>query len=408
MKSANSIRTMFALGLILIGLLGCGKIFISSKSQAKIIQFSVNGAESTASTSSNSIFRSVSGLRGANYVRLSPVDGWHSTFGVDRYDAARAQKALNDLAASGYNSVRVFIDVTSDTGTSAKMSAPGINEKYLNNLFDFLRYAQSKNIFVIITSQWSPQNYAIYYKNLSNGVGGLNGMYLNPQHVNSNIKFFEDLAKAIQGASLANAVLAFDLHNEGEFRNNESPLNSRTGTFKAPNGKSYSLASADERQAMLDDAVIHWINLTAAAIHSQIPNVLITQSVFSPFLVRGTERVAFRLVAIEKSSVDYLDAHIYAQNTSDIDTEIAELGVRSLVQQKPMIVGEMGFLSNKSVAEGDSLIRATYQKTCQSGFSGWLFWTWDSDEQTDWRNLVKDNGALNGVFAPVARACTHI
>jgi hypothetical protein len=64
--------------------------------------------------------------QGSNYIRLAPqVDTfgrrqvYHSTFIVGEYDAARAERALARMAASGYNTVRIFLNNTCAQGCSA-------------------------------------------------------------------------------------------------------------------------------------------------------------------------------------------------------------------------------------------------------------------------------------------------
>jgi hypothetical protein len=41
--------------------------------------------------------------------------------------------------------------------------------------------------------------------------------------------------------------------------------------------------------------------------------------------------------------------------------------------------------------------------SCQYGFDGWLLWTWDSDEQTDFYNGLADDSLINEALAPANR-----
>jgi hypothetical protein len=305
------------------------------------------------------------------------------------------------MSADGYKLVRVFVSVATDDGIVSQQSGATLDERYLANLKDFLAYARSSGISVVITTQWAPENYVRTDRNPVNSIGGMNGLYLNPKILSANLRFFRDLAAAIRAASLDSAIYAFDLHNEGEFNSSEAPLNSNQW-FRAPNGASYNLGTFGEKQRLMVDSVAHWIHWARESIRSQMPNVLITQSVFSPFLVRGSSRVPFRLAAIEAAAVDYLDAHVYAQNPDELDAELNGLGVGALTKNKRLVVGELGALQSKSIPDSVKLVRAMFDKTCRSGFSAWMFWTWDSHEQTNWHNLSQEGGALNGVFAPVS------
>jgi len=44
--------------------------------------------------------------------------------------------------------------------------------------------------------------------------------------------------------------------------------------------------------------------------------------------------------------------------------------------------------------------------SCSRGFSGWVFWTWDTEEDAIQRlffSMSYDRGAINGVLAPIVR-----
>ncbi len=85
------------------------------------------------------------------------------------------------------------------------------------------------------------------YASQDNGVGGVNGLYLIPMYVQGNAAFFSSLAKAVVGAGLDDTVFAYDLVNEGEFDMNEPPLSRTSGSFVAPNGAAYDMASVNEK-----------------------------------------------------------------------------------------------------------------------------------------------------------------
>jgi hypothetical protein len=46
---------------------------------------------------------------------------------------------------------------------------------------------------------------------------------------------------------------------------------------------------------------------------------------------------------------------------------------------------------------------ALQRESCAYGISGWVLWTWDTTEQTDFWNARDDNGALERALAPTER-----
>lgn len=86
--------------------------------------------------------------RGFSYIRLN-ADGWHNTFEPGAYDSARAESMLADLASSGFNTTRVFIDETIGPGSVASFEATELSPAYMANVFDFLGRARGHEIYVV-------------------------------------------------------------------------------------------------------------------------------------------------------------------------------------------------------------------------------------------------------------------
>jgi hypothetical protein len=75
------------------------------------------------------------------------------------------------------------------------------------------------------------------------------------------------------------------------------------------------------------------------------------------------------------------------------------------MQKKPIIMGEFGgeisrFSSIQAAAE---TLRDWQVESCNYGFDGWIFWTWDLNEQPDFFNALMQEGAINGIIAPINR-----
>jgi hypothetical protein len=73
--------------------------------------------------------------------------------------------------------------------------------------------------------------------------------------------------------------------------------------------------------------------------------------------------------------------------------------------QKPVLMGEFGAARGSyATAAGAALALHDGQVgSCNYGFDGWLLWTWDTDEQTDFYNGLADGGLINQALAPANR-----
>jgi hypothetical protein len=75
------------------------------------------------------------------------------------------------------------------------------------------------------------------------------------------------------------------------------------------------------------------------------------------------------------------------------------------MQAKPIIMGEFGG-EIKRFASLDSAAQTFINwqvDSCNYGFDGWLFWTWDLNEQPDFFNALMGNGQIENVLAPITR-----
>jgi hypothetical protein len=76
-----------------------------------------------------------------------------------------------------------------------------------------------------------------------------------------------------------------------------------------------------------------------------------------------------------------------------------------VMQAKPIIMGEFGGKKSnfESIFDFAQAIVDWQVESCGYGFDGWIYWTWDTNEQADFFNALMENGAVNGVLAPVVR-----
>ena len=108
--------------------------------------------------------------------------------------------------------------------------------------------------------------------------------------------------------------------------------------------------------------------------------------------------------AIWQSNLDFIDLHAYPGFELTLKQYLENFGMKNM-QQKPIIMGEFG----GEIARFPSIFSAAQTfvdwqvESCKSGFDGWIFWTWDLNEQPDFFNALMKDGAINGVLAPSLR-----
>jgi hypothetical protein len=385
--------------------------------------------------------------RGNNYVRLAPATYlpgayYHSTFEPGQYDAARADAALADMHANGYNVVRVFIDpgdprsvaagVPHGLGRGTADDTDGYGP-YYDDVADFVRRAAAYQLYVLPAMDAYPQSQ--YYWNIRGNydpdqlnVGGSNAQYLVPGEIAAKKAYLASFVTELRsrlGAPLMTTFLALETDNEATWQADQKPFSSTSGTVTGSDGVVYDLSWAASRQLAADASMVQYANELVGAVHAVDPDLLVTTGMFTYRAVGkavdgfathcasgcdgGEWRYPARPASLSAfSTLSFLDLHLYPQAGSY--TVAADLASSewSLVRGT-VIVGEYGAV--KDVYQGD-IVAAAYAMrnlqvtTCQDGFAGWLFWTFDTTDSPGQRSLftLQDTrGAINGVLAPIVR-----
>ncbi|MGE5124398.1 MAG: discoidin domain-containing protein [Acidobacteriaceae bacterium] len=356
--------------------------------------------------------------RGNNYIRIADqVDPsgnpmvYHSTFNTGLYDPSAVDEALGRMEAEGYNVVRVFVQ---GNCKEACIGDPvqGLAEGYIANVADFLRKADAHHIYVILTTDGEPST-PYYFKLLdttwSENFGGNNKSYLTGGGVLVAKQFWQDLVAALraQDAPL-DAILAYELRNELFFDADAAPLSFSSGSFTTVNGKTYDMASAEDRQRMLDENLVYWIDQVRSAILERDPTALVSVGFFVPQQPNpariGDPRLIDTRPVISLSSLDFIDLHPYPGFAFPLAKYVENFGLAS-IQEKPIIMGEFGAAraSYSSEAEAARDLHDWQVESCHYGFDGWLLWTWDSEEQVDFYNGLTGQGLIDQVLAPANR-----
>jgi len=215
--------------------------------------------------------------RGANLVRLA--GGHHSTLDPAFYDPAQLAIALERMASGGYNVARVFLN--HDRG-GLSGSSTGLSAAYMDNVDDFLRLARASDMFVIFTQDWLPEgeSYAFEPDPL---IDNVNLLYLSAGGVEANARYFHDFAAAlIERQAPLDALLAYELRNELYLTESYAPFSLSSGHVGTANGRTYDLASGVERQQLMEQGVVFWVDRMRAAIRDVDPTALVTVGFFQP------------------------------------------------------------------------------------------------------------------------------
>lgn len=346
--------------------------------------------------------------RGMHYIRLLP-DGRHYVLDPGRYDADRIEAMLTDLELHGYNLVRIFVGHIGVAGEN------GLAPEFVTTLCDFLERAQRHRVRVILVPDFVPP--APVYERMKGrvaNVGQMQLLYLDSGHVEAKQAYLKDLVGAIKARQpdLLATVFAYELENEACYFATEPPFDDRTGSFEY-DGKVYDLSSNREVQALLDAAVADWANAMVNAIHEVDPEALVSCSVFSYEAVgrsgpgqleqdpQKDPRVPVRPLVLAHSRLSYLDVHLYAPSEEGLANDLATMewpAVREACNRtgKPLVMGEFGALRREfpdaaAAAEG---MHRHIARAKSEGFDGWVYWTYDCDEQPELFNAMSEAGVI--------------
>jgi hypothetical protein len=350
--------------------------------------------------------------RGFNYLHMATQEMvWgetryqDATFATDQYDAEAAHAALGRMGELGYNVVRVFLtdSVTGFVGNGTDF-LPG----YVDNLADFLKAAAGNDIYLIITIDWLPGG---RYGELQNRYccdtfTSTNVQLLTTGGVDAHGMLFADLYGALlaRDAPIEN-IFSFELRNEVYFSSADPPF-TLNETVTTANGKSYDMASADERQAMIAEGLVYYIDRARELILEADPTALVSVGFFvpqGPIPVNiGDPRLVETASAIWESSADFIDLHAYPGFSFDMASHVTNFGMEGM-EARPIILGEFGaFRQNYSSAARGARALADWQvESCEYGFDGWLVWHWDTaEDQALWNGLSGDE-AIAQALAPL-------
>ncbi len=351
--------------------------------------------------------------RGMNYVRLghqiSP--GGSSIFGHSLFDpgAFNSQRVIHDLSemqASGYNVVRVFL--SPDTMGTA---SGGFSPDYMGNIVDFLEIAAAHEIYVMFTLDWIPGGKygEILNTDCCTTFALMNANFLPPAGLKANQVFYQDFAQELMTRNApVQYVFSYQLRNEMFFDSNQPPLSFSSGFVTTANGETYDMGNTAEKDRMVRENLVYWIDEMRSAILQVDPTALVSVGFFQPHGPNasriGDPRISVTEPAIWQSAADFIDLHAYPGFELNLEQYVENYGLNSM-QEKPVIMGEFGGEVSRfaSVTQAAQRFTRWQIESCAHGFDGWLFWTWDTQEQPDFFNAKMENGLIAQALSPALR-----
>jgi len=356
--------------------------------------------------------------RGSNYVRLAmqrfpngDVILYHSLLNPGLYDTSGVDQALGKMRSIGYNVVRVFINECCMVG-SVGDPAGGVSSAYVANMVDFLRRAKANEVYVLIVGGNMPEagGYQEYLKPYSSTFQHWNPHVLSPGGVEAHRRFWQDFVRELinQEAPL-DAIFAYDIRNEVWFSADFPPLSWMSGLVTTGNGKTYDMSKPDEKQKMMDENLVYWIDQVRTAILDLDPTALVTVSFFVPEKPHpfrpGDPRVIRTGPAIWESSADFIDLHAWPWDPPALVEHVENFEVAGFTR-KPIIMGEIGGFKGDpfwSAARAAQALHDWQVQSCGFGFDGWLLWTWDTFEQREFWYGLEEDGVINEALSPRSR-----
>lgn len=354
--------------------------------------------------------------RGNNYVELrtDPMNVYlvSSLFSTSYHDPVDIAYDFERMQALGYNTARIFVDLCVLPDCIGSI-AGGLRDDYMDNVVELLVLAKRYGIYALLTANWLPDygGYLDAHEPCRPDFDHGNCLLLSEPGVAAYVRFFQDF---VQGLLDRNApldiILGYQLRNEVSFENNQPPLNRTSGTVTTANGKTYDMASASDKEDMVNEGLVFWANTVRAAILELDPTALVTAGFFAPNVPHEWRPGDWRLVrtrsVLRDSDLDFLDFHPYPGVGLTMLQQAENYGMMDY-HEKPIVLGELGAFRNlyDSPEQAAQILRSWQAEACEVGFDGFLLWYWDAQNWAIAGDNVwsphDGNGEIARVMAPV-------
>lgn len=347
--------------------------------------------------------------RGPNYHRFSVVGGVVEDRSFAAWNRKQVMADLNQMRKLGYNTVRTAIDICKHRCIGSP--AGGLRAGYLDRVAEFLRLAKARNLRVLLTSNELPLDGGyvpqIEATCCSSFDGYINAHYLAPVGYRLHRNYWTTIVRGLAARKAPlDTILAYGIRGEMFFFADKPPLSLASGSVRTANGRTYSLPA--QRQQMIMDGAVFWINGIRAAIRKLDPTALVAVGAFAPndpnpWRPPEDSRAVF-MEPIYASAADLVDVHPYPGYVR-FDRLAANFRLDPARQRKPVIIGEFGGFrfAYPSPARAASGVMDWQVASCTYGIDGWMHWHWRGQDDPEVWTGTEGDGIINTVLAPSQR-----
>jgi len=212
--------------------------------------------------------------------------------------------------------------------------------------------------------------------------------------------------------------LGIQFQNELNVRCDGWPFTQTEDSLKMPNGKSYDMSIAQERQRLMDEGINHYHNVLVKAVKEVAPGLLVCEGVFTLRAVgktldthkgvfpvsSGDKRFPPTATALGRCHLDFIDIHFYRTRRDEQVAEAFQKDMDSMAffskemdtirKTKPVILGEFGsfrHIDDTFTQASDNLLNIR-DLAIKHHMMGIMMWTYDTFEQKPLYPAMEDKG----------------
>ncbi len=340
--------------------------------------------------------------RGANLL-MKVREGDHVASGLFRprdWSPAAIDRELGRMAALGFNTVRVFIDLCQVDCISSPRGT--IRSVYARNIAAFLRMARDRDLVVVLASNDVPdRGYSDRLPCCSPFGGYRNSLWLAPEGHDLLEEYWTEVVRALQRQRAPLEHVIYELQQEQWVLADVEPLSLASGTVTTADGGTYDMADPTDEEAMVVSNVRVAARRVRAAIRRLDPGALVTMGFFARF--PGDDRVVPVPGMLESSALDLVDLHLYPGVGHTLEEHVERLGLTRAVT-KPVVMGEYGAFrfAYPSARFGAYELARWQADSCAYGFEGWLIWLWAARDEEVY-GAREEGAAIADLLSPDSR-----
>ena len=347
--------------------------------------------------------------RGANYHRFTVANGGVEDLTFFSWDRKRVVEDLGQMRALGYNTVQTTLEICQHHCIGRP--GGGLRPAYLDHVAEFLRLAKARNLRVILRSNDLPQDGGFVPRIEATCCSSFDG-YMNAQYLSATgYRVYHDYWTTVVRGLLErhaplDTILGYAIRSEMFFFADKPPLGLASGSLRTANGHTYSLPA--QRQQMVAEGAVFWINGIRTAIRKLDPTALIGVGAFAPNDPHPwrppTDTRAVFMEPIYASAADFIDVHPYPGYVP-FDSLAANFRLDPARQSKPVVMGEYGGFrfAFASPARAASALMEWQVASCAYGVDGWMHWHWSGIDDPEVWTGAEGGGIINRALAPSQR-----